>query len=293
MSLTIYDAYGRPKKSVRGPDVPMDAVHLVGAAGEPPFQNSWVNYDAARPARFRKYPNGKVRLWGLIKNGGIGASAFTLPSSHWPQQEGYYAAAVSGGLGTVIVGATGMVLPTTSPNAATFQFLDGIEFDTGLVTSLPGGPMGPPGGGLVGAPIPWLVSIVPGGYLEFNGQAITQVSYPQLFALFGATLPDLRDRFLMGAGGAAVGAVGGEASHTLTTAEMPSHGHGVSTGPTGHTGGTAYNGSAFAVFSFSPDYINNGAGAYGVPWSADPAGGGAAHENRPPFRAVRWITVAA
>jgi microcystin-dependent protein len=38
--------------------------------------------------------------------------------------------------------------------------------------------------------------------------------------------PDLRDRFIVGAGTSyAVGATGGSANHTLTTAEMPAHTH--------------------------------------------------------------------
>ena len=38
--------------------------------------------------------------------------------------------------------------------------------------------------------------------------------------------PDLRDRFVIGAGSSyAVGATGGSANHTLTTAEMPTHTH--------------------------------------------------------------------
>lgn len=43
--------------------------------------------------------------------------------------------------------------------------------------------------------------------------------------------PDLRGRFVYGAGGSyAVGATGGEETHTLTIAEMPSHNHGGATG---------------------------------------------------------------
>lgn len=48
--------------------------------------------------------------------------------------------------------------------------------------------------------------------------------------------PDLRDRFVVGAGNSyAVGATGGEATHTLSNAELPAHTH------TGTTGSTSSN----------------------------------------------------
>lgn len=78
----------------------------------------------------------------------------------------------------------------------------------------------------VGAPIPWLVSSIPPGYLEFDGQAISAGTYPQLAALFGTNLPDLRGKYLMGQDGThAVGSVFGEAEHDLVIAEMPTHTH--------------------------------------------------------------------
>jgi microcystin-dependent protein len=48
--------------------------------------------------------------------------------------------------------------------------------------------------------------------------------------------PDLRDRFIVGAGTSyAVGATGGSANHTLTTAEMPTHTHTATVTDPGHT----------------------------------------------------------
>jgi microcystin-dependent protein len=47
--------------------------------------------------------------------------------------------------------------------------------------------------------------------------------------------PDLRDRFIIGAGTSyAVGATGGSSTHTLTTAEMPSHTHTATVNDPGH-----------------------------------------------------------
>jgi microcystin-dependent protein len=173
------------------------------------------------------------------------------------------------------------------------------------------GPQGPPGvpGALVGAPIPWLVSTIPSGYLEFNGQAITEAQYPQLYALFGANLPDLRDKFLFGASATyPVGSVGGTATHTLSAAEMPAHSHTVNSH--NHGGGN----HSHSLAGGNP-WAANGVGhtADGTAWQANTnvmsiafsgntisseapgtnsQGSGAAHNNLPPYRAVRWITAA-
>jgi hypothetical protein len=67
-----------------GGSVAMDPWHTVNAAGEPAFQNSYNNYDAANypAAAFRKDPLGKVQLRGLLTTGTASASAFTLPVPH-------------------------------------------------------------------------------------------------------------------------------------------------------------------------------------------------------------------
>lgn len=50
-------------------------------------------------------------------------------------------------------------------------------------------------------------------------------------SLFGGTWTQIQNRFLIGAGGSyVVNSTGGEATHTLTAAEMPSHNHGGTTG---------------------------------------------------------------
>jgi hypothetical protein len=76
-------------------NITMDGWHIVGAAGEPAFQGGWQNYDAPamRPARFRKFPDGRVALGGLIKGGSAGVVAFTLPVGYRPAT-GRYAAGV-------------------------------------------------------------------------------------------------------------------------------------------------------------------------------------------------------
>ena len=107
-------------------------------------------------------------------------------------------------------------------------------------------PAGVPIGGIImfGSGIP------PTGWLLCNGQATT--GYPALIAAVGGFVPDLRDLFIMGAGGShAVGTTGGAASVTLTAnqsglpahthtatsaAETQNHTHGVGTLVTGSSG---------------------------------------------------------
>jgi len=158
----------------------------------------------------------------------------------------------------------------------------------------------------VGAVMAYAGTALTPEWMVCDGRAISRAAYPDLLAAIGTAwgagdgsttfnIPDLRGATVVGAGQGsgltlrALAGKGGEERHTLSTAEMPSHGHPVTTGPSGHSGGTAYNGTTFAVFSFSPDYVNNGAGAYQYTWSAEAVGGGGNHENMPPFAVANWI----
>lgn len=67
-----------------GPAGTIEAVHVVGAGGEPAFQNSWVNNTAGYPgANFYK-DRGRVYFGGQIKGGNPGTVAFTLPAGYRP-----------------------------------------------------------------------------------------------------------------------------------------------------------------------------------------------------------------
>lgn len=127
------------------------------------------------------------------------------------------------------------------------------------------------------------VASIPTGWVLADG---VQRTHPE-----GGTYtpPDLRNRFIVGAGqdggthtpGAngvgsgyyAPGATGGEDKHTLTTNEMPSHAHlyGQSQLVAGGTNGTIVNGSSSTEYTTSY------------------TGGGASHENRPPYYALCFL----
>jgi hypothetical protein len=112
-------------------NVTMDTWHPVGAAGEPVFQNSWVNYAAGQVAQFRKYPDGKVKLQGYIKGGATGTVVFTLPVGYRPPDQVGFSGYCSGGACLVTVNPDGTVQVTTVTGAiATLTSLDAVEFDT-------------------------------------------------------------------------------------------------------------------------------------------------------------------
>lgn len=97
-------------------------------------------------------------------------------------------------------------------------------------------------------------------------------------SFIGGTWSALQNRFLIGAGGTyTVNATGGEATHKLTANEMPAHGHGTTFGFYGQSGSGDYR-YCFDLFANTnrSDKVVNSASA----------GGGAAHNNMPPYLAV-------
>ena len=144
----------------------------------------------------------------------------------------------------------------------------------------------------------------PTGWLLCFGQAISRATYATLFAAISTTygigdgtttfnLPDMRGRVAAGAdnmGGSAAGrltsttmspdgntlsATGGTQTHTLITAEMPSHTHALSDAYPGvNTGGS---------------WQNQGGGYGGSIVSIGSTGGGGAHLNVQPTLVLNYI----
>jgi microcystin-dependent protein len=162
-----------------------------------------------------------------------------------------------------------------------------------------------------------------GGIILWSG-AIAAIPSGWLLCDGGSGTPDLRDRFVVGAGlGYAVGDTGGSATVVLETANLPSHSHTfsgstVSAGAHTHTitdpghshalsawftpasPGSGGGGDAGQRLSGLGSYGTNtvitgisvnsaGAHTHTITGTVGTEGAGTAHENRPPYYALAYI----
>ena len=153
-------------------------------------------------------------------------------------------------------------------------------------------------------------SAAPAGWMLCDGQAVSRTL--ELFAAIGTTygagdgsttfnLPDARGRTIVepdrGANrlttGNVLGRSGGAERHTLTSAEMPVHNHGVNDpGHTHHVPNTV-------DYDLPPVFSQAGNQGVGRNWtwtaasvtniSIQNAGGGASHNNLQPYLVLNWI----
>ena len=97
--------------------------------------------------------------------------------------------------------------------------------------------------------------------------------------LFGGTWTQLKDRFLLGAGSTYTnGSTGGEASHTLTVNEMPSHSHPQYV--------TVSSGGSLSANCDYDSYASGKARKSAQNVSTGTTGGGNSHNNMPPYLVV-------
>jgi microcystin-dependent protein len=151
-------------------------------------------------------------------------------------------------------------------------------------------------------------NFAPNGWAFCNGQVLPISQNTALFSLLGTNyggdgrstfgLPNLQGAFPMHAGASAgpgltprnVGETGGRDSVTLTTAQLPAHGHameavpGATTGTPAATASLAPTSNGSALYR-APDavYLNTSPSDMGA------SGGGGAHNNLPPYLAVTFI----
>ena len=95
--------------------------------------------------------------------------------------------------------------------------------------------------------------------------------------------PDLRDRFIIGAGNKySVGNTGGEEEHTLTTDELPEHNHTLS-------GDSIINSTTNGTVSLGVSGIFITTNKFETLNTTDITGSGSAHNNMPPYYALCYI----
>jgi hypothetical protein len=136
--------------------VPVDPWHIVGAAGEPAFVNSWVGSNPSyQQPSFRKDPLGRVWIRGSFGGSPTAGLAFTLPVGYRPTAQYVFDVLLDSGAagGYVTVDTAGSVSLQRSSSASIYVDL---SFDSGTVTAMPTGPQGPPGPGVRG-----LVTVLP------------------------------------------------------------------------------------------------------------------------------------
>lgn len=171
------------------------------------------------------------------------------------------------------------------PNLTASQWKIGGTVVTATAAMLNGGAVVPTGGIII-----WSGSSasIPSGWLLCDGSSGT---------------PDLRDRFVVGAGSTyAVAATGGSNTVTLSTSQIPSHTHTFSAttstnGAHTHTyqlpdlisNGERDNNQQFGDTTSTATTSSAGAHTHTVSGTTASAGSDGSHENRPPYYALCYI----
>ena len=201
----------------------------------------------------------------------------------------------------------------TKPATGGYLTETGTSTNIGNATDIRGsrGAAGSPAQGMpAGAVIPFGGASAPGGWLLCDGSLISRSAYSGLFTVIGEmfgpgngsstfTLPDMRRRVPMGAGGTrlsgpanSVGDSGGAEMHTLTGSQLPGHRHQVVRNSSANAG-ILSSGS-----SFPREITNAGENSYRLrsAGTEEPnisrtsiAGLGGSHNNVPPSLVLNYI----
>jgi len=131
-ALKRLDRIERSLTLVLNPEIP----HVVGSAGEPAFQNGWVNYGSFQVARFWKDGVGMAHIEGLVHRGvsplTTATVIFVLPEGYRPELALIFAAEAVGAHARVDVYPDGNVwMSAGAPGAGgtgSYLSLSGITF---------------------------------------------------------------------------------------------------------------------------------------------------------------------
>jgi microcystin-dependent protein len=147
-------------------------------------------------------------------------------------------------------------------------------------------------------------NFAPRGWAFCNGALLPLAQNTALFSLVGTTyggngvstfgLPDLRGRMGMGFGQGPglspreLGETVGSATHTLSTAQVPAHGHALNAVATATTGAPGPTVALATTSNGAPAYRTPGATVALSAASLNAAGGAQPHENRQPFLGLNF-----
>lgn len=137
----------------------------------------------------------------------------------------------------------------------------------------------------------------PTGWLVCSGAAVSRTIYAALFTVIGETwgagdgvstfnLPNLQNRFLVGAGNFAFSSLGGATNFTLSVAQLPAHSHTITDPGHNHTTGsqTSLNTAGAAAGTYQATGGTTGTATTGI--TVDNTGSGAPVNFVPPYASI-------
>lgn len=130
------------------------------------------------------------------------------------------------------------------------------------------------------------VVTIPSGLISLYSGA--EVDIPEGWVICNGEngTPDLRDKFVIGAGNTySIGSEGGESRHILTVNEMPSHSHAIKS----DIDNEAYNQEWAPWTEYTSGWTQQANSTETAPTYTQLAGGGQAHNNLPPYYALCYI----
>lgn len=131
-----------------------------------------------------------------------------------------------------------------------------------------------------------LSSAVPTGMIMMWSGASNAIPSGYVLCDGNNSTPDLRDRFVVGAGNSySVGSTGGASSVTLTVSQMPAHTH---TTNISFSPDVDYFGNNVSILNNGQNGTNS-VGGQSTDFTSSSSGGGGSHENRPPYYALCYV----